>query len=138
MLLASELLQRYSDVISEPFESATCISGECVSKLLETPWVRIMVIRYQLAPEICTIEIEVSLPNCIIEPSFPPNPSNLKDARNYIDTTITHLNYLLSLHEAGFAIGVLSIEGIWSAVLKIKGNPDEKLFELLLPPTEKL
>ena len=136
MLMASELLQRYSDLIAEPVKTATCISGECVSKLLETPWVKIMVIRYQLAPNICTIEIEVSLPLCIIEPTYPSEESTRLKAHNYIDSTIAHLNYLLKLQETGFAVGILSIEGIWSAVLKLKGNPDEKLFEILIPPKD--
>ena len=134
MVMASELFQRYSDLISEPVESTTCISGECVSTLLESPWVRIMVVRYQLAPKICTIEIEVSSPYCIIEPTYPSEDSIQKKAHNYIDTTIAHLNYLLRLQEAGFAIGVLSVEGIWSAVLKIDGKPEQKIFEILLPP----
>jgi len=134
MSTASDLLQRYSDTISGPIVSDTCISGECVSKLLETPWVKIMVIRYQMAPKISTIEIEVSLPNCIIEPTCPSTSTEQEKARKFIDTNLDHLKYLLILQNAGFSLGILSTEGIWSAVLKIKENPDLELFKTLLPP----
>jgi len=134
MSTASDLFQRYNDVISGPVVSDTCISGECVSKLLETPWVKIMVIRYQMAPKISTIEIEVSLPNCIIEPTCPSTSTEQEKARKFIDTNLDHLKYLLILQNAGFSLGILSTEGIWSAVLKIKENPDLELFKTLLPP----
>ena len=134
MLMASDLFQRYHSLISGPVASDTCISGECVSMLFETPWVKMMVVRYQVAPNICTIEIEVSLPQRIIEPSFPPTTVRQEEAPSFIDSNLAHLNYLLRLQESGFSLGILSSEGIWSAVLKIKGTPDEKLFETILPP----
>ncbi|TFH04992.1 MAG: hypothetical protein E4H14_13595 [Candidatus Thorarchaeota archaeon] len=102
--------------------------------LVETAWVKIMVVRYQVAPKICTIEIEVSLPNCIIDPTIPSTATKKEKARKFINDNINHLNYLLRLQKAGFSLGILSTEGIWSAVLKISGDPDEKLFENLLPP----
>jgi hypothetical protein len=132
---ATDLLQMYNNIISEPAESDSCISGECVSKLLETSWVKILVIRYELAPQICTIEIEVSLPNCFIEPTYPPPRKMQKEAHEYVNRNIEHLNYLLKLQDAGFSIGVISNEGIWSAILKIKGTPDQELFQTILPPT---
>ncbi|MFW9843345.1 MAG: hypothetical protein ACFFEV_02095 [Candidatus Thorarchaeota archaeon] len=135
MLTNSDLLQRYRDTVSGPIVSDTCISGECVSKLLETSWVKLMVVRYQMAPKICTIEIEVSLPNCIIEPTCPSSTDEQEEARKFIDTNLEHLKYLLRLQEIGFSLGVLSTEGIWSAVLKIKDEPDLELFNNLLPPT---
>jgi len=132
--MASDLLQKYHDLVSGPVASDTCISGECVSMLLETPWVKIMVVRYQVAPKICTIEIEVSLPHCIIDPSCPSITVRQEEARNFIDSNLVHLKYLLTLQEAGFSLGILSTEGIWSAVLKIKGDPGLELFNTLLPP----
>ncbi|TFH06324.1 MAG: hypothetical protein E4H14_11040 [Candidatus Thorarchaeota archaeon] len=134
MILASDLLERFHSLISTPVVSDTCISGECVSMLVETAWVKIMVIRYQVAPKICTIEIEVSLPNCIIEPTYPSTAAKQEESRQFINSSLAHLKYLLRLQEVGFSIGILSDEGIWSAVLKIEGEPDEKLFETILPP----
>ena len=134
MYQASDLFQRYQNLISNPITSETCISGECVTKLLETLWVKIMVVRYQMAPKICMIEIEVSLPHCNIEPSYPATASEQDEAHNFIDSNLAHLKYLLRLQEAGFSLGILSTEGIWSAILKIKGEPSLDLFNSLIPP----
>ena len=134
MSQAADLLQMYNTIISEPAESESCVSGECVSKLLETSWVKILVIRYEMAPKICTIEIEVSPPNCFIEPTYPPPKQMKEQAHGYVERTIEHLNYLLRLQDAGFSLGVISTEGIWSAILKIKRTPDQDLFQTILPP----
>jgi len=134
MLIASELLQRYNEIISRPVVSDICISGECVSMLYETSWVKVMVVRYQVAPNICSIEVEISFPDCVIEVIFPSPAPAQEQAQKYIGNTVDHMEYLLKLKDAGFSLGILSLEGIWSAVLQIKGNPDMKLFESLLPP----
>jgi hypothetical protein len=134
MTISSELLHRYNEIISGPVISSTCTSGECVSMLYETPWVRVMIVRYQVAPTINSIEIELSLPHHVIELAFPSTKALQEQAHKYIDCTIDHLNYLLKLQSAGFSLGILSTEGIWSAVLKVKELPDLNLFETLVPP----
>ena len=134
MYQASDLLERYQNLVSDPIASDTCVSGECVTKLLETPWVKIMVVRYQMAPKIGMIEIEVSLPHCTIEPTYPAVVAAQEEAHSFIDSNLAHLKYLLRLQEAGFALGILSAEGIWSAILKITGEPSLELFNSLLPP----
>jgi hypothetical protein len=131
---ASDLLQRYRNLVSNPVTSDTYVSGEYVSKLFETPWIKIMVVRYRMAPEICMIEIEVSLPHCTIEPAYPAKTADQDEARHFIASNLAHLNYLLRLQEAGFSLGILSAEGIWSAILKTNGEPSLKLFKSLLPP----
>jgi len=134
MLIASELLQRYNEIVSESVVSDICISGECVSMLYETSWVKVMVVRYQVAPDICSIEVEISFPDCVIEVVFPSPALAQEQAQKYIGNTVDHMEYLLKLKDAGFSLGILSLEGIWSAVLQIKGTPDVELFESLLPP----
>ena len=132
MSIASKLLQRYNEIISGPVDSDTCISGECVSMLYETSWIKVMVVRYQVAPDTCSIEVEFSFPDCVIEVVF-PSPVQ-EQAQKYIESTVDHMKYLIKLKDAGFSLGILSLEGIWSAVIRIKENPDVKLFESLLPP----
>ncbi|MHA1864493.1 MAG: hypothetical protein ACTSWA_12045 [Candidatus Thorarchaeota archaeon] len=134
MVIASELLQWYNEIISGPVSSDTCISGECVSMLYETSWVKVMVVRYQIAPDICSIEVEFSFPDCVIEVVFPSPAPEQEQAQKYIESTVDYMKYLLKLKNAGFSLGILSLEGIWSAVLQIKGTPEVKLFESLLPP----
>ena len=134
MSIASKLLQRYNEIISGPVDSDTCISGECVSMLYETSWIKVMVVRYQVAPDTCSIEVEFSFPDCVIEVVFPSPAPAQEQAQKYIESTVDHMKYLIKLKDAGFSLGILSLEGIWSAVIRIKENPDVKLFESLLPP----
>ena len=115
MVIATDLLQQYQSLISNPVESEGCISGECVAILHETSWVKIMIIRYQMAPEICTIEIEVSLPHCIVDPTYPSIKARQDEARLYIENHLRHLQYLLKLQKVGFSLGIFSTESIWSA-----------------------
>jgi len=134
LVIATDLLHQYESLVSSPVESEGCISGECVATLHETSWVKIMVVRYQMAPEICTIEIEVSLPYCIVDPTFPSIETGQVESQKYIESHLNHLKYLLKLQREGFSLGIISTEGIWSAVLKIEGTPDAKLFEIIIPP----
>ena len=134
MVIATDLLQKYQNLISNPVQSEGCVSGECVTILHETSWTKIMVIRYQITPEICTIEIEVSLPHCIVDPIYPSDDARQEEARDFINEHLNHLNYLLRLQNTGFSLGVFSTESIWSAVLKIEGTPDVALFEAIIPP----
>ena len=87
-----------------------------------------------MAPTISMIEIEVSLPNCYVEPTYPATTIDQEKAREFIESNLAHLKYLIRLQEAGFSLGVLSAESIWSAILKIEGEPSLELFNSLLPP----
>ena len=133
-MIADDLLIRYNEILSQPVYRNSCISGECVSNLCETSWIKMMVVRYQVAPNITSIEIEISLPSCTIEIEYPSTEESQEQARDYIQKTLDHMNYLLKLQEIGFSLGIISTEGIWSAVLKVRGPPDINLFEKILPP----
>jgi hypothetical protein len=110
-------------------------NDESVSILYGTDWVKIMVVRDPESPEICFIEVEISLPPCTIDPSTCTEALHDGTARKFIEDTISHLEYLLRLEEAGLVIGILSAEGIWSASLTAQENPDVKMFEVLIPPS---
>ena len=132
MLTPTKLLQLYRRAIAEPIKSGI---DESVSVLYSTDWVKIMVVRDQESPEICFIEVEISLPPCTIDPSTNTAAHQNGTAREFIEDTISHLKYLLRLESAGLVIGILSAEGIWSASLRAQENPDERLFEALIPPS---
>jgi len=93
-----------------------------------------MIVRDAQSPDACSIEVEISLPPCFIEP--PTNGVNTPNgvARKFIGDTISHLEYLLRLEKAGLILGIMSAEGIWSAFLEVQDCPDEDLFEVLIPP----
>ena len=131
MLTPTRLLHLYRRAMAEPIKSG---ADESVSVLHSTDWVKIMVVRDQESPEICIIEVEISLPPCTIDPSTCTEALHNGTARKFIEDTISHLEYLLRLEEAGLVIGILSVEGIWSASLMAQENPDERLFEVLIPP----
>jgi len=131
MLTPTKLLQQYRRAMKKPIKSD---ADESVSILYSTDWVKIMVVRDQQSPEICFIEVEISLPPCTIDPSVDTESLHNGTARRFIEGTISHLGYLLRLEEAGFVIGIVSAEGIWSASLAVQEHPDERLFEALIPP----
>ncbi len=118
--------------MAEPVKNS---NDESVSVLYSTEWVKIMIVRDQQSPEICFIEVEISLPPCTIDPSTCTEALHNSTAREFIEDTISHLKYLLRLEEAGLLIGILSAEGIWSASLAVREHPDERLFEALIPPS---
>jgi hypothetical protein len=115
----------------EPIENE---SEESVSLLCRTDWVKIMIIRDPEMPEVSSVEIEISLPPCIIEPVRKDVDVGDQTARKFIGDTIAHFEYLLRLEDAGLVLGILSAEGIWSAVVEVRNCPDESFFEILLPP----
>ena len=132
MLTPTRLLRLYRQAMAEPIKTGI---DESVSVLYSTDWVKIMVVRDPESPESCFIEVEISLPPCTIDPSTCTEALHNGTARKFIEDTISHLKYLLRLEEEGFVIGILSAEGIWSALLTAQENPDERLFEVLIPPS---
>lgn len=134
MLSPSEMNQRYQEIVHAPISSVDSECGESISNLCNTDWIQILVVRNLDSPNICNIEIEISMPTCVVEPSLTlPQPLREK-ARTHIENTINHLKYLLNLESVGMTLGVLSAEGIWSAVLEMKDSPDDTLFEKISPP----
>lgn len=130
----SDLKHKYDEIIQADIDLDTCVSGECVSTLYSSEWVTIIVIRFPEPDMPCSIEVEVSFPTCVIDPS--PSQSNevQKEAREFTYSAINHLRYLLDLLDIGFTLGIISTEGIWSAVIEINEPPDDSFFVKLIPP----
>jgi hypothetical protein len=131
MMTPTELLQQYQRIVAEPINRDL---EESVTILCKTDWVKIMIIRDAQLPETCYLEVEISLPPCVIELAANNEDAQTGLARKFIEDTISHLEYLIKLEEAGLILGILSAEGIWSASLVIRECPDEKIFEVLIPP----
>jgi len=131
MMTPTELLRKYQRIATESIKGDL---EESVTMLCKTDWVKIMIVRDAQSPDTCSIEVEISLPPCTIEPSTngADTPNGL--ARKFIEDTISHLEYLLRLEKAGLILGILSVEGIWSASLEVLNCPNEELFEVLIPP----
>jgi hypothetical protein len=132
MITSTDLVQEYQRIVTEPIKGDV---EESVALLHRTDWVKIMIVRNLQTPEICSIEVELSLPPCIIEPSINDTDAHDIIAHKFIEDTISHLEYLLKLGDAGLTLGILSEEGIWCASLEVQTCPDESFFETLMPPS---
>lgn len=131
MPLVSNLQQRYQKIMEEPLKDDAV---ESVSLLFCNDWVRIMIIRESQLPDVCSIEVELSMPACVIDPSPIESESQQGLAVSFFEQMISHLEYLLMLRESGFLLGILSTECVWSASLHIQECPDSSFFEMLIPP----
>ena len=103
-------------------------SEESVSVLSQNDWVRILTVFDSDTSEMWRIEVEVSLPSH-------NDPQSGKDAKNFLQNLMKHLEYLLRLDEKGLTLGVMSRDGLWTAYLDIDDLPQDNLFKALIPPT---
>jgi hypothetical protein len=131
MPVSANLLRKYQQIIAEPLRNDL---DETVSLLCSTDWVRILIVRDSQGADVCSIEVEVSMPPCIIDPSSAESNQQQAPATRVIKQTISHLEYLLKLKDSGFLLGILSTECIWSASLEVHDCPDAGLFKVLIPP----
>lgn len=129
-----DLLRRYREIIESPIDPSNCESGECLSILFNSEWVTILVTRSPEMDGFCFIEVEVSFPVCAIEPTPSSSSAKQKEARVFTCALIAHLNYLLRLQDYGFTLGIISTEGIWSAVIEIEKALEVPFFETIIPP----
>ena len=126
MVTLSELKSKYMQALTKPPSSE---DEESVCVLWLNDWVRILAARNSDVPEKWRIEVEVSLPS-------QKDPKSGKDAKNYLQNLIRHLEYLLRLDEQGLTLGVMSRDGLWTAYLEIVDLPPDTLFEALIPPSQ--
>ncbi|MGD9395267.1 MAG: hypothetical protein PVJ05_02445 [Candidatus Thorarchaeota archaeon] len=103
-------------------------SEESVIVLCQNDWVRILTVQDSETPSSRRIEVEVSLPSQIESESG-------KDAKNFLQNLIRHLEYLLQLDDEGLTLGVMSRDGLWTASLEVEELPSDSLFKALIPPS---
>jgi hypothetical protein len=135
MITRLELKTRWKQVLDETLESE---EEESVSVLCENDWVRILAVMNTEIPEEKRIEVEVSLPpESIVISSSHTSPDDLSglELRNFVQSLIKHLEYLLRLADAGLTLGVMTREGVYTACLELEESPSDTMFDILLPPT---
>ncbi|MHA2025584.1 MAG: hypothetical protein ACW98U_06745 [Candidatus Thorarchaeota archaeon] len=126
MITRKELKTKWKQLIDEPLDEE-----ESVSVLYENNWVRIFVIKTTEMPKKTRIEVEVSLPQ---EAILTPEDLAGSELRNFVQSLIRHLEYLLRLADEGLTLGVMTREGIYTACLEVKDTPSDILLDILLPP----
>ncbi len=125
-----ELKSRWKQLVNRTLKSE---DEECISILYENDWVRILGVRNTDHSEEKRIEVEVSLPLGSI--SAPPDDITGLEVRSFVQNLIKHLEYLLSLADSGFTLGIMTREGIYTAYLEFENSPSDTMFDVLLPPT---
>lgn len=132
MPLVSDLQQRYQQIMEAPLKNGVV---ESVSLLFCSDWVRIMIIRDSQLADVCSMEVELSMPSCVIDPSPTESESQQELAVSFIEQMISHLEYLLKLKQSGFLLCILSADCVWSASMDIQECPNRSFFEMLIPPS---
>ena len=125
MLTFSELKSKCQQAMTD---SPPDESEEFATVLCQNDWVRILTVRDGETLTMWRIEVEVSLPSQIESESG-------KEAKNFLQNLIRHLEYLLQLDDEGLTLGVLSRDGLWTAYLEIEDLPSDSLFKALVPPS---
>jgi hypothetical protein len=125
MLTFSELKSKCKQAIAKqpPFDDE-----ESISVLYQNDWVRILTVHDMETIENWRIEVEVSLPS-------QTDPESGIDVKNFVESFIKHLEYLLRLHNEGLTLDVISRDGLWTAYLEVENLPPDSLFKALLPPS---
>ncbi|MHA1882796.1 MAG: hypothetical protein ACTSUO_07090 [Candidatus Thorarchaeota archaeon] len=142
MMAPKDLRTLYGQIISEPPKSNGLSDDEgSVSLLLQTEWVRILILRDIQENSSAILEVESSLPelgnpadgNEQTAPSS--NEGHNHDLNEFAQTLISHLNYLIRLSDYGFKLDFVGPEYLWIASYEIENPPSLKFFELLVPPS---
>lgn len=124
MLSYSELKSKCERALANPIPD---MSEESITVLCQNDWVRILTVYDSESTGKWRIEVEVSLPS-------EKNPQSGEDVRNFVQSLILHLEYLLRLDNAGFSLSVMSRDGLWTAFIDIDDFPQDSLFKSLIPP----
>jgi len=72
------------------------------------------------------IEVEHSYPRV-----FGLDQTQLSDA---VLSMIAHLHYILKLQKNSFTLELTDDDYLWTATLEINEEPEDQLFEILIPP----
>ncbi|MGY5853677.1 MAG: hypothetical protein RTU92_08945 [Candidatus Thorarchaeota archaeon] len=135
------LRERITELISldvEPLE--TNDDDEYHQTLCETEWVRILLIRSMGITDTAKLEVEMALPKWSKswwgldkEDHSPEVQSHVK---NLLNCTKTHIDYILSLQEAGFLVEIIGREFLCTATIEFESTilKDSALLEVLVPP----
>jgi len=125
MMSFSELKAKFLQaLVKQPISE----DEESVCVLLQNDWVRILTVRDTDTIENWRIEVEVSLP-------LQTDPESGIDVKNFVQSLIMHLEYLLRLNDEGLTLDVMSRDSLWTAYLEIEDLPTDSLFKALIPPS---
>ncbi|MFW9967082.1 MAG: hypothetical protein ACFFEA_08000 [Candidatus Thorarchaeota archaeon] len=132
---ASGLADNYRRAVSSPQSMSSKDVGNGIPFILgQSEWVRILFIR-GIDGANDSIQVEVSVPERIGGQSSTQDEDLVQtQLADMISAVIDHMQYLSRLHQAGFILDVMEEEFLWTATLDTTMEPDEHLFDILIPP----
>jgi hypothetical protein len=138
---SQELMKKYKQLAAKPLTSPSIQneSGESIQSLFQSPSLRILLLRTSENPSTVSVEVEVWLPNISLSNGSEGSENTSGDSDNeklgaILAQMITHLQYLLRLHQAGFTLDVIKHDCLWMASKMFEKPPSRDLFDLLVPP----
>ncbi len=109
------------------FTTQKFTSEEVSQTLLESEWVRIVLIRNPVLPNAVGVDVEVSIPRHL-------EVHGTRQIHALIEQLIQHLEYLKCLAIAGYTIDVIVDEGLWIASNILDSGTCQEDLALLSPP----
>ena len=137
----NDLRERFMELISldvEPLE--TNDDEEYHQTLCETEWVRILLIRGEETTDKVKLEVEMALPQWSKSWWGRDKEDNSSEEQSQVKEllccTKTHIDYILTLQEAGFLVELVGREFLCTASIEFESTilKDSTLFEVLVPP----
>ncbi len=114
--------------------------GEHCATICQNEWVRILLVRNQADPSIFIIDVEMAIPNLSqFDATTNQDVNDYKkqnEIRSLMSCVKTHIDYLISLQDAGFVLEMLGREFLCTATLEFTLEEDIKpiLSDVLIPP----
>ena len=104
--------------------------NEAASILFQTDWLRVLMVRKDSTLDIISIDTEISFP---VEINFDLS-DDTSDAflRNLVLKTIKRFEYLLTLADHGYRLGIIGESCLWTASKDFAHAPTSADFEALL------
>lgn len=128
MIRVSDLIEAYKQFMAVHVEPVT--ENEAASILFQTDWLRVLMVRKDSTLDIISIDTEISFP---VEINFDLS-DDTSDAflRNLVLKTIKRFEYLLTLADHGYRLGIIGESCLWTASKDFAHAPTSADFEALL------
>jgi len=136
MITPESLFKRFEQITKQlALENLQSDGGDSVSVLLETDWVRVLLLKHNTDSRIVSIEVESYLPD-FVEKGTDSDSVEKRDMVEVVNGMIAHLQYLLKLRTSGFNLEFIGPDYLWTATRDIDETLDLDFFEVIIPPID--
>ncbi|MFW9992893.1 MAG: hypothetical protein ACFFD4_12690 [Candidatus Odinarchaeota archaeon] len=131
--------QHYQDLLNDLGQVNTManVPEEITRAITATEWIRIF-LNGDVKTKQISMYIEISYPRSLRagnnrNTGNSSNSGKNNHLRKILENQIVHLEYLIKLHDEGFALGFIGEEGTWFATKVLETEPSVELFDLVDP-----